>query len=92
MNPRVKQVTSNNDYTLLLKFTNGELRKFDMKPYLDIGIFAELKELKLFKTAKATLGTVSWKNGQDLCPDTFYLESIPMQKSSMPKTQYSKTK
>ena len=29
------------DYKLLLTFENGEKRTYDMKPYLDKGIFSE---------------------------------------------------
>ncbi len=41
MNPRVKAVKPNPDYTLTLLFVNDEIRLFDVKPYLDIGIFTE---------------------------------------------------
>jgi hypothetical protein len=75
MNPRVKEVYPTDDYMLSLVFTNGEVKKFDAKPYLNIGIFKELNNIALFKTARPNLGSVSWKNGQDLCPDTLYLES-----------------
>jgi hypothetical protein len=75
MNPRVKDVTPNRDYTVTLTFTNDEVKVFDMKPYLDIGIFKELKDLQLFNSVKPFLGSIQWKNGQDLCPDTLYLES-----------------
>jgi hypothetical protein len=33
MNPRVKAVKANPDYTLTLTFTNGEIKVFDVKPY-----------------------------------------------------------
>lgn len=75
MNPRIKNVTADNDYTLTLTFTNGEIKVFDMKPYLDVGIFKELKNKSLFNSVKPYLGSIQWKNGQDLCPDTLYLES-----------------
>jgi hypothetical protein len=75
MNPRVKNVKANSDYTLKLTFTNGDVKIFDMKPYLDIGIFKELKEPGLYNSVKPFLGSIQWKNGQDLCPDTLYLES-----------------
>jgi len=75
MNPRVKHVKPNPDYTLTLTFTNGEVKVFDMKPYLDIGIFKELKDRSLFNSVRPFLGSIQWKNGQDLCPDTLYLES-----------------
>jgi hypothetical protein len=42
MNPRVKDVRPNNDYTLRILFTNGEEKIFDMKPYLDTGVFLSL--------------------------------------------------
>ena len=75
MNPRIKKVKPNRDYTLVLTFANGETKIFDMKPYLEIGIFRELKDLSLFNSVKPFLGSIQWKNGQDLCPDTLYLES-----------------
>lgn len=75
MNPRLKTVKPRPDYTLLLEFTNGETRVFDMKPYLDTGIFRELKDMSLFNSVRSFLGSVQWRNGQDLCPDTLYEQS-----------------
>lgn len=79
MNPRVKKVKPNRDYTLIITFANGETKIFDMKPYLEIGIFRELKDMSLFNSVKPFLGSIQWKNGQDLCPDTLYLESKPLE-------------
>ncbi len=78
MNPRVIDVKTLEGFRLLLTFSNGEKREFDMTPYLNTGVFKELKDKQLFHTAKAFMGTVSWKKGQDLCPDTFWLDSIPV--------------
>ena len=75
MNPRVKSVNPIQDYVLEIIFSNDEKKKFDVKPYLDFGLFSELKDINLFKTATAKLGTVAWKNGLDICPDTLYVES-----------------
>jgi len=75
MNPRVTFVKPLSDHRLELIFANGEIKRFDMRPYLETGIFTELKDPELFLTAKAVLGTVSWENGADLCPDTLYLEA-----------------
>ena len=77
MNPRVKFVEPNADYTITLTFTNGEVRSFDVKPFLNIGIFKELKEPSLFNSVKPFLGSIQWQNGQDFCPDTLYVESVP---------------
>jgi hypothetical protein len=75
MNPRVVAVKPNPDYTLTLTFTSGEVKVFDVKPYLDKGIFRELRDVRLFNTVKPCLGSIKWKNGQDFCPDTLYLDS-----------------
>ena len=77
MNPRVSAVEPNSDYTLILTFTNGEVRTFDVKPYLDTGIFRELWNKSLFNSVRPFLGSIQWKNGQDFCPDTLYLDSVP---------------
>ena len=76
MNPRVKAVKPNSDYTLTLLFTNDEAKSFDVKPYLDKGIFRELKDLRNFNAVKPFLGSVQWQDGQDFCPDTLYEDSV----------------
>lgn len=78
MNPRIKKVKANDDFTLLLEFTNNEIKLFNAKPYLEKGIFRELNDINLFKTARVFDGTVQWIHEQDLCPDTLYLKSIPV--------------
>ena len=75
MNSRVKKVKPNKDYTLTITFNNNEVRSFDVSPYLNIGIFKELKDLSVFNTVKPFLGSVQWSNEADLCPDTLYEES-----------------
>lgn len=75
MNPRVKSVHPTEDYLLEIVFNNNEKKKFDVKPYLNFGLFSELKDLDIFQSAVAEYGTVIWKNGLDICPDTLYLES-----------------
>ena len=75
MNPRVADVKPNQDFTLNLTFINGEKRVFDMKPYLNIGRFTELKDKTMFSSVVPALGSIQWQNGLDLCPDTLYEES-----------------
>ncbi len=75
MNPRIKDVKPNPDFTLTLIFDNDEVKNFDMKPYLSKGIFKELNNIHMFNTVKPYLGSIQWKNGQDLCPDTLYMDS-----------------
>jgi len=76
MNPRVKNVMPENDYTLHLWFTNGEEGILDMKPYLDKGIFRELRDFSIFNSVRPFVGTIQWANEADLCPDTAYLDSV----------------
>jgi hypothetical protein len=77
MNPRVVAVRPHADYTLMLTFANGEVKMFDVKLYLNIGIFRELQDQRYFNSVRPVLGSIQWQNGQDFCPDTLYLESIP---------------
>ncbi len=76
MNPRVKTVKPIVNYRLLIGFENGEVRIFDVSPYLDNGIFKELKSKEKFNSAKVVEGTVQWINEADFCPDTLYMDSI----------------
>jgi hypothetical protein len=73
----VKEVKPLDEYKLLVTFENGEVKLFDMNPYLDKGIFRELKDLSLFKSAKVNFDTVEWQNNADIDPETLYEDSIP---------------
>ena len=78
MIPAITSVTPLRDYALSLAFTTGEVRTFDMKPYLDTGIFQELKVGSVFQTARVNFGTVEWQNGADFDPESLYAESVSM--------------
>jgi hypothetical protein len=71
----VKEVKPQANYILLLTYTNGEKRQFDMKPYLGVGIFQELKDERLFKTVKPSFDTIEWANEADIDPEVLYQQS-----------------
>jgi hypothetical protein len=71
----IKGVEPRDNYLLLLTFENGEKRQFDMKPYLDFGIFKELKDLKLFMTVKTSFDSIEWDNEADFDPEVLYQKS-----------------
>ncbi|ABR46533.1 conserved hypothetical protein [Alkaliphilus metalliredigens QYMF] len=64
------------DYQLLLTFENGEKRIFDMKPYLDKGIFKELKDEKKFKSVRVSFDSIEWCNQADIDPEVLYEKSV----------------
>ena len=80
MNPRVIDVHPNPDFTIKLTFANGEVKLFDVKPYLDKGIFRELKDPRMFNAVRPMLGSIQWQGGQDFCPDTLFMDSEPLEK------------
>ncbi|WP_422444850.1 DUF2442 domain-containing protein [Thermoanaerobacterium sp. DL9XJH110] len=63
------------DYKLLLTFENGEKRVFDMKPYLDKGIFQELKDEKIFRSVRVSFDSIEWSNQADVDPEVLYEKS-----------------
>ena len=75
MNPYLKSVQPLDDYKLALEFENVENRIFDLKPYLEMGVFKCLKNSAEFKTARVVAGSVEWSGEIDLSYDTLYLES-----------------
>jgi len=75
MYPRVKDVKPTDDYKLILTFTNGETKIFDVTLYLEKGFFKQLKDKSYFKSVRPFMDSIQWQNGQDFCPDTLYLES-----------------
>lgn len=79
MNPYVKSVKPLEDYQLELTFENGEIRIFDVRPYLSRGIFGRLTDIGKFNSAHVVAGSVEWQGEIDLSYDTLYLESRPVE-------------
>lgn len=78
----VKDVKVGKEYELLLTFENNEQRIFDMKNYLSKGIFAELRDKKLFNTVHINFDTIEWENGADIDPELLHSESYSFPQSS----------
>jgi hypothetical protein len=78
LGPRVLEVTPNDDYELIITFNNGEQRKFDAKQLFEMKVFEPLKNLSFFKLVKVEFGTVVWPHDIDYCPDTLYMQSVPI--------------
>lgn len=78
MNPKVKSVKALPNYQLDLKFSNGERRVFDVKPYLSIGVFKQLRDDSCFNSVRVVAGSIEWAGEIDLSYDSVYLESKPL--------------
>jgi hypothetical protein len=81
MNPRVINVKPEKDYILCLWFANGEIRRFDVKPYLEYEVFRPLKDEAVFNSVRPDGLSVEWVNEASLCPDTLYQDSVVCDKS-----------
>lgn len=74
----IKVVTAipQSPYRLSIELSNGRKGTFDVTPYLDFGIFKELKNPSYFNQVKAVHGGVAWPNEQDFSPETISVELI----------------
>ena len=68
----VKRVKPLTDYQLELTFENKEIKIFDIKPYLDTGLFRALKNENFFRLVRVSYDTIEWPNGIDLDPEVLY--------------------
>lgn len=73
---KVIDVKASEDLTLELVFDDGSVRRFDAEPYLNYPAFQVLRSPAEFMQASVQHDTVSWPGGQDISPDTLYLESV----------------
>ena len=60
------------DYTLRLTFADGKRGIYDARPLLEKPLFAKLKNLPFFLTAKAAYGTVVWDDDIVIAPEHLY--------------------
>ena len=78
LGPRVVAVKPLDNYRLALLFDNGERRLFDAEPLFSYPAFKPLRKKEFFNAVVVDHGSVLWPNDIDYCPDTLYLESVPV--------------
>ena len=73
----VTQVHTHDNSILEPEFNPGETRVFDVRPYLEKGVFNCLKDPAIFKQAYVAYDTVCWPGNLDIAPETLYDLSRP---------------
>ena len=71
---KIKKLKIIKNYELQLTFDNNKIKIFDVKPYLENGIFQELKNQAYFRLVKNKGYFIEWPNEHDLSSDTLYYE------------------
>ncbi len=79
MAPKITHVKACPDHKLHVGFENGEARLFDVTPYLDKGVFRELRDEAYFQRVRPVWGGVEWPHEQDLSADTLYCAGTSVQ-------------
>ncbi len=85
-------VIPNDDFTLTISFDNGEKRVLDIAPMLIKGtVFETFADIKNFRRVYIDENhsiawdinpdidsSIVWNNKVDLCPDSCYIDSVPI--------------
>ncbi len=89
---KITEVIPNDDFTLTIRFDNGEVRLYNAVPLLQPDtVFAPFRNLEDFRRVYLddnhciswdidpnVDSNVIWNNKVDLCPDSCYVDSIPI--------------
>lgn len=76
MRPSVNDVKVLENKKLEIVFNNGETRVFDVSPYIRGDWFGMLEDSAYFSKVKSAGMTIVWPDGQDICPDELYENSV----------------
>ena len=90
---KIIKAVANDDFTLTLSFDNGKKRLYNAAAILQKGtVFEPFMDLKNFKRVYVDENhcvawdidpdidsSISWNNKVDLCPDSCYIDSVPIQ-------------
>lgn len=78
--PKIQNIYATDLYKLVVTFTNGKRKKYDITPLLDNDVFAPLKNFNFFKNVQVDKGGYAavwnanidiseyelWKNGEEI--------------------------
>ena len=75
----VKTVRPLPEHRLYVELKDGRCGIFDLAPYLEHGVFQELKDTAYFQRVGIQHGAVTWPHDQDIAPETLLAEMQPVQ-------------
>jgi hypothetical protein len=75
----IVKVTPVEGFSLVVIFDNGQTRILDMRPFLDFGVFRQIKKTEEFNRVHVAFDTVEWDCGVDLDPEFVMTKSLPIQ-------------
>ena len=78
LQPHLKSVSPLEHQKLLLEYEDGQIKIFDVSPYISGSWYEELNDVDYFKTVHLLPGGIGieWSNGQDIAPHELYECSI----------------
>ena len=78
LQPKIKKINVVEPYSLQIEYENGEIRLFDVTPYISGSWYGELKDKAYFKTVRILENGygIEWADGQDISPHELYEFSI----------------
>lgn len=74
LQPKVTRVEPVKPYVIRLTYETGEIKLFDVEPYISGTWFGKLKDWSYFKTVRVLPDGVGieWADGQDIAPHELY--------------------
>jgi hypothetical protein len=78
--PRIHQARVFDDTTLIIEFTDRAIKKYDIRPLLEIPMFAPLRQPTFFKNFKVEPGgyAVVWNEEIDLSEYELWQNGVPL--------------
>jgi hypothetical protein len=76
--PRIRHIKPLPEYRLQLDYDTGEIKIFDVKPYIRGSWFGELQNQAYFSAVRIIDDGdgIEWPNGQDLAPHELYEQGV----------------
>ena len=74
----VKNVQPLENYELHVELADGTAGIFDLKPYLEHGVFRELQDKAYFSQVGIVFGAITWPHEQDIAPETLVARLKPV--------------
>lgn len=78
MNPRPVEAAAIDNKTLLVKFSNDEVKKVDISVFFQYPMYKKLNDYSFFKQVKADGMTVYWSDDIDIDPDYLYDHGVKL--------------